>query len=94
MAGDQYPRDVYCLFAVCSAIYWCLCIQLQGISLHYFIIVRRKIILMFCNFQQLVQSKSSLAVTKSTQQQRTMMQHALQLPIWRGVDQIPSSHAL
>ena len=51
MAGDQYPRDVYCLFAVCSAIYWCLCIQLQGIFLHYFIIVRREIILMFCNLQ-------------------------------------------
>ena len=36
MAEDQYPRDVYCLFAVCSAIYWCLCIQLQGISLQVF----------------------------------------------------------
>ena len=94
MAGDQYPRDVYCLFAVCSAIYWCLSIQLQGISLHYFIIVKRKIILMFCNLQRLVQSKSFLALMKSSQQQCTVTQHALQLPMLTGNHQIPLSHAV
>ena len=94
MAGDQYPRDVYCLFAVCLAICWSLCIQLQGISLHYFIIVRKKIILMFCNLQQLVQSKSFLALMKSCQQQCTMTQPALQLLMWSGLHQKPLSHAL
>ena len=44
-----------------------------------------------CNFQQLVQSKSSLALTKSTQQQCTKIQHALQFPIWIGLHQMPSS---
>ena len=60
----------------------------------FYHIVRRKIILMFCNLQQLVQSKSFLALTKSGQQQCTMTQHALQLPIWTGLHQMPSSDAL
>ena len=54
----------------------------------------KEIILMFCNLQQLVQSKSFLALTKSIQQQCTMTQPALQLPIRRGLHQMPLSHAL
>ena len=96
LVRSKYARSISerCILFICCLLGYLLVLVYSVTRYFYFIIVKRKIILMFCNLQQLVQSKSFLALTKSIQQQCTMTQPALQLPIMRGLHQKPLSHVL